>query len=399
MQSHTSIIFALVGTQFGLYASAWWVYAALADEDRAAAGYWGLFNVLVGVGMLLAWSRDESRSWAAYVGSSICFVTSFLAGWRGISALVKLKHNTRTQLILLIAICTALVLIGPSLERAPFRVFVTYFGCALIIGLGVYQTTPLNNQELHLTWSKVLRMSSLAGVLLLGGQALQQMLHPDAQLELNNGEGPNTQLLLGLLVAASIFNFTCLGLQLLRYMRQLRELTYCDPLTGLLNRRAFEEAMQREWARRRREPAPLAVAAFDLDHFKAINDSHGHSVGDLVLIQAAKVLRGLSREIDLVARLGGEEFVVVMPGASLVAAQAAAERLREALAAEPATSLDGIPLHITTSIGLAMAEDGDSDVHATLRRADDALYQAKHEGRDRVCTASRPTASSTVLIP
>lgn len=398
MQDHISLIFALVGTQFGLYALAWWFYAVLAEEDRTPAWYWGLFNLLVGAGMLLAWSRDDSRSWAAYVGSSLCFVTAFMAGWRGAVAGFDTAQHTRSQAIILGTFYLALVLIGPSLERAPLRVVVTYAGCALMITLGTYQTAPLVSEEFQVKWSKLLRISALAGALLLGGRAVQQLLHPNVQLEITNGDtGPNGQLLLGLLIAASVFNFTCLALLVLRHLRRLRELTHCDPLTGLLNRRAFEEAAQREWARRERQPVPLAVAAFDLDHFKSVNDSHGHSAGDLVLVRAAQVLRGLSREIDLVARWGGEEFVVVMPGTTMGSALAAAERLRKALSAESIIASDGTALYVTTSIGLAMADDGDTDVHATLRRADDALYQAKHEGRDRVCIASRPPVSAAIL--
>lgn len=172
-----------------------------------------------------------------------------------------------------------------------------------------------------------------------------------------------------------------------RLREELERMSNHDPLTGLLNRRAFEEQTQREWARRKRQPQALSALAFDLDHFKSINDTYGHAIGDVVLVHTARVLRDMARETDIVARLGGEEFVTVMPGTTEDQASAVAERIRALLAGEPVMTPNGQSLRITTSIGLATANAGDVDIHAVLQRADKALYEAKKAGRNRVCLA------------
>jgi diguanylate cyclase (GGDEF)-like protein len=150
-----------------------------------------------------------------------------------------------------------------------------------------------------------------------------------------------------------------------------------DPLTGLLNRRGLQERFAVELARVKRERAPLAVVALDLDHFKRVNDEHGHQAGDRALVWLASMLCGHTRGADIVARVGGEEFVVVLPGSDGAAAFEFAERLRRAIEeGEPE-----IPLTISAGVASALAP---STAHTLLGAADRALYAAKHAGRNRV---------------
>jgi len=167
-----------------------------------------------------------------------------------------------------------------------------------------------------------------------------------------------------------------------------------DALTGLLNRRGFDERASLELARSRREDECIAIAAFDLDCFKRINDEWGHDVGDRVLIRAAEVLRGEAREIDVVARFGGEEFVVLLPGADAVEAQGFAERVRAALAAGGQPSL---PV-ARASAGIRAAR-GPGSVEELLQGADSALYAAKRAGRDRALVFERtaPPGATSLL--
>ncbi|MFA6955420.1 MAG: diguanylate cyclase [Thermoanaerobaculia bacterium] len=170
--------------------------------------------------------------------------------------------------------------------------------------------------------------------------------------------------------------------------RRLREEALHDPLTGLHNRRFFEEAAARDVARALRRGEPLSVAMIDIDHFKAINDTHGHAVGDLVLRQVATILRAGVRASDLLCRFGGEEFVAVLSGASLEHALEIAEQWRASIAASRIDAGAGATIGCTISVGVAqLAGDQADTVDLVLQRADGALYEAKHRGRDRVVSA------------
>ena len=160
-----------------------------------------------------------------------------------------------------------------------------------------------------------------------------------------------------------------------------------DPLTGLLNRRGFEERLRIELARTARDGATVAVASFDLDHFKRVNDAHGHELGDRVLRWVGRVLDDHARDVDIAARVGGEEFVVVLPGTDLDGAEAFAERVRQAVGErgpEVPRRRYGIgeELRITLSAGVT-ATTGAVDAQVLLATADRALYAAKRRGRDR----------------
>ncbi|MGA8891539.1 MAG: diguanylate cyclase, partial [Anaeromyxobacteraceae bacterium] len=152
-----------------------------------------------------------------------------------------------------------------------------------------------------------------------------------------------------------------------------------DALTGVANRQAFDEAIGREVARARRFRQPLAIVLLDLDHFKQVNDRHGHAAGDQVLVGTARLLAERVRESDLVARWGGEEFAVVTPMTDGAGAVRLAEKLRGRLEAEPQAGFG----RVTASFGVAELR-ADDTVQTMLRRADEALYAAKAAGRNRV---------------
>lgn len=162
--------------------------------------------------------------------------------------------------------------------------------------------------------------------------------------------------------------------------QSIAELARTDALTGVPNRRHMEEALDREVARSERQGIPLSLVFVDLDHFKQVNDSLGHDTGDAVLVASARVLGSGLRPYDVVARWGGEEFVVLLPGASAEHARAVAERLRsglEALIVPPCSR------PVTGSFGVARQRRGEA-APALLRRADEAAYRAKQGGRNRV---------------
>ena len=162
-----------------------------------------------------------------------------------------------------------------------------------------------------------------------------------------------------------------------------RKSLFCDHLTGVANRRAFFEAAELELGRNRRAPRPIALILVDADHFKAINDRHGHAGGDAVLRHLGQTLAATFRQVDVVARVGGEEFAVLLPSSDLEGALAVAERLR-ALVAGSLVPFDGAHIPYTISAGVAVCDGEKLGLEALMKRADGALYAAKAGGRNRV---------------
>jgi diguanylate cyclase (GGDEF)-like protein/PAS domain S-box-containing protein len=167
---------------------------------------------------------------------------------------------------------------------------------------------------------------------------------------------------------------------------KFRQAATCDHLTGIANRRAFFEAAELELERWRRAPRPLALILFDADNFKRINDTHGHPVGDAVLRHLATTLAGTFRQVDVVARVGGEEFAVLLPSTDLPSALAVAERVRRKIAAT-CVEVNGERIAYTVSGGVALMDAGMAGLDDLLKRADAALYGAKAAGRNCIESA------------
>ena len=168
-------------------------------------------------------------------------------------------------------------------------------------------------------------------------------------------------------------------------MGELRTQAYTDLLTGTLSRRRFQEVLEIEISRSRRHGHALAVLMMDLDHFKRVNDTFGHEVGDRVLKAVATSCEDVLRGSDALGRIGGEEFAVLLPETGSVGARVAAERLRQRIAAQRVTAPDGRVVQVTVSIGIAAGDPGDpSSLAALLEVADLGLYRAKEHGRNQV---------------
>jgi len=168
---------------------------------------------------------------------------------------------------------------------------------------------------------------------------------------------------------------------------ELFRLATHDDLTGLSNRRSFTEELERELLRGKRNTQTSAVLMIDLDHFKQVNDTYGHAVGDRVLRHFAKQAKLALREIDTLARIGGEEFAAILPQVDADNALAAAERLRAEIE-RSVLDIEGLPLPITASIGISLTREADSGYGSILKRADQALYTAKSAGRNCVRLAT-----------
>lgn len=178
----------------------------------------------------------------------------------------------------------------------------------------------------------------------------------------------------------------------------LFELATIDPLTKALNRRAFMRFSERELARFKRDNSQLATLMLDIDHFKQVNDVHGHAAGDKVLSKMVSIAASVLRQEDLIGRLGGEEFAIVLVDADVTAAKRAGERIRQAIKQVKFPSEAG-PFNVSVSIGVSEPFYNEASITDSLERSDAALYHAKRNGRDRVEVAAEFSTMPEQALP
>ena len=166
---------------------------------------------------------------------------------------------------------------------------------------------------------------------------------------------------------------------------KIEHLARIDHLTDLPNRRSVMERLKSEISRSRRYKSPLSLFILDIDHFKKVNDTHGHQEGDRVLHRCGEIMNNTHREADFIGRYGGEEFICIMPEIGIENARESAERLRRSIENEPFPLKSGKNIQITISIGVSQFHHEHDHQEALLARADEALYEAKENGRNRVC--------------
>jgi diguanylate cyclase (GGDEF)-like protein len=184
-------------------------------------------------------------------------------------------------------------------------------------------------------------------------------------------------------IGAAIFKFLSGAGVEAAYHEEIYRMTIIDGLTGAHNKRSFLEFLEREIARCARHRRPLSLLMFDIDHFKLINDTHGHLTGDYVLKEMSKRLLGRIRREELLARYGGEEFATVLPETDNAGAMIFGEQIRR-LVADEVFEYEGDRFPVTISVGVATVEGEDVDTTAFIKMADDNLYRAKREGRNKV---------------
>ncbi len=273
----------------------------------------------------------------------------------------------------------------PRLARPELLMFGAWIASALTIALAVSLSGPLGASALSLLAIPVITLStrfSTRGVIV--GVLISLMFAFAVGLGVDTGPVLANPVLL-IMPIALILCASVLSTPLMQSDIQHRNDAVLDQLTGMLNRRALTLRVQEltEQAEITGEPIGLIVA--DVDRFKVVNDTFGHTTGDTVLKEIAYLLRKQLRAFDLAYRLGGEEFLVLLPGAELDGARELAERLREAIGTDPL----GPDVAVTISLGVCASSPGQGfDYKSVFARADEALYEAKRGGRDRVCVAA-----------
>jgi diguanylate cyclase (GGDEF)-like protein len=241
---------------------------------------------------------------------------------------------------------------------------------------------------LRLRFPLLMTVPLLLAGLNAGGRALRTALKPEAlATEIASHSALNVGTALAVVALIALLHATLMAMVVARLIQQLRWRARHDGLTGLLNRRAMQEAIDEQLQRSRRAGDTFAVVMVDIDHFKSINDLHGHAAGDLALKHTAVLLQTHVRAVDRVGRFGGEEFIVLLPGVGLAQAAQVAEALRSHLAAQQMPR-EGEPLALSASFGVAEWKGPGEEPSRLLMRADEALYRAKRAGRNRVQAAN-----------
>jgi diguanylate cyclase (GGDEF)-like protein len=370
---------------------------------------------VLGVQSLFFWTREARQApWLAWFGGAfLCGAASidldvvrpdwppFLLIGVGdalrIACFVALWHSTRRfagrrpehlVFILAIAIWLGLCSLPGFIGSLEWRLIVVSLAIGLFCGLSAWELWRNRPEGLPSTTPTIIVYAAFAVIAVLHIPLLGVTPFPVGALPLSASW-------LAAAGFAVCFLASFAAMLMLSMTRERREAqqhheALVDPLTTLLNRRAFLDAVKHRELRHKDMSGQLAVLVLDLDHFKAINDGHGHDAGDQVLQHFADVARGATRPADLLHRMGGEEFCFILPGVSSKEAFMIAERIRNRFADSP-TEFDGTAIRATVSIGIAATNRNSFDLELLLAAADAAVYDAKTSGRNRTAIADSAT--------
>ena len=390
--SPTDIAFAMNAVMQGVFCGIWLLGSLVIGDVRRAALHWSAFaglSTLSFAALIMALHQPVPLP-AEYLRAlgNLFALVAMLALHRGIRLFVDVPQPTGAYALAFVIVLVVSWL-GLAPEHAALRVSVNgavLTGIAVAIAADLYRYGRDVVRRRH-TWLLVVPLVAAAvGFSIRGVRALW---HPESvATEMIADSALNVASAIGYMVIALTFHATLIGLVVGRILADLRYRSRHDALTGLLNRRAMEETLLAQVQRSRRTGEPFAVLMLDLDHFKSINDRHGHAAGDRALKHTAAVLKAELREVDAVGRFGGEEFLVLMPGATVETALPVAERLRTALVTDGPRVEDAMLL-LSTSIGVAQWREPEEPPRV-LMRADAALYRAKLRGRDCVVVETEP---------
>ena len=370
----------------GLCGLSWAAIGGTMKPVHPSAIRFFLANLFFGLSVFLLSQRSSQPSFLHYQGVEWLIFAGLAAFQSGILALVNLpRPATRLRRALPIALAmliTASAAPDPSsfLLRALVFSCTTAWLCAVCF-LDCYR--GLQDEPLPARARWVISAPFLLVSLLMVVRALVTALYPPVASSAPFVPVPDfTPYLWALTILQLAMNISLAGLTAGRLIMRISALAERDYLTGCLNRRTWEQRLQIEYARSQRTGDSLTCVFFDLDHFKRINDLHGHGVGDQLLRHMVQVVQQQLRVVDALGRYGGEEFVLLLPGTQLGNAGDVANRIRQALLDAP-LRIGEQNIAVTASFGVALLGTTETQ-ESFLRRADDAMYEAKRLGRNRV---------------
>jgi diguanylate cyclase (GGDEF)-like protein len=375
----------------------------------------------LGLQSLFFWLRDRQAPWLVWFGAAFLsgasavliylvpstgheFILIGIGNALRIGAFTFFWHCTREfagrrpeQLVALLAVTMWLALcsVPMFLASMPLRVVVGSLFIALFCGLAGWELWRIRAEPLPSLRPAMWTFASFAIFTVLRIPFVNVAPFPVGALSVDGRWVAG----FGLVVFAHATFVATLMLSMTRERRELEQRRYAlsDPLTGLLNRRAFlDEAEQVARHRRRGAREALSVLVLDLDDFKSINDRHGHEAGDRVLQQFGAIARAQTRAGDLLYRMGGEEFCFVLPATALDEARVIAERIRECFAEATVDAL-GQPIRASVSVGVVTADQAGYDLELLLAAGDAAVYEAKARGRNRTVVAGAAVPALAVV--
>jgi len=354
--------------------------AVVRPDRREGIGLWALALVAHAVTYLLFMTHGWAPNWISMVLANTLLAVAFALL---LAAVSQFHGRTPQRLSVLLPIALTAVLLVIFQGHDQMRRLVISFLLAIQIVLilwALWRPVPPRQRRGALLISAAL---GIEGVLLLGRGIWYAVHDGPPRIITSNGLGQSLTFLTSFIVV----QLATLGFILMTKDRAEavnHELANYDMLTGIANRRLLQQTLRRDAERAMREHAPYAVMMADIDHFKAVNDTHGHLAGDAVLRHIAHLLQARVRGQDMVGRWGGEEFLVLLPATTLEGARQLAEAVRASVCDAPG-HYDGIPLPVTISIGICadILQPGDRP-RLLVDAADKALYAAKQGGRNRV---------------
>lgn len=377
-------LLVVLGILLGLAAVGWWLAGTRLGLSRESALHWSAFSffgVMAAVAGLL--QKGPHLAWPIAL-ADFALVAGFVSVSRGLALFVG-KSPARWPDVLMLMAVSLLGVVNIALGMDPY--LRAMLGSACVTGVllrGLWIGVQPAQVEFGRFVGLLMGGPLLVTALLFASRVVTAAWRypPESELLLSAPTIANVVGLIALTTLLALFNLALIFVSVTRLVRRLHHLSRHDGLTGLLNRRALLTTLASEQARVRRGAPPWALLLIDVDHFKRVNDQHGHAVGDQVLSRIAQVLRQSAREVDTVARMGGEEFCVLAPMTPMHGAALLAERLRQAV---ETSAKDASDVAVTISIGVTLAQQGVTEpADVAVARADVALYRAKAAGRNRV---------------
>ena len=376
----------LVSLQLLLYAPLWLLAASVFRDERPAVWHWFGYALTAAVAMILLASRTHGVTWWNTSGAGLCVLLSLIMARRGVELFLHLPPRDIEFALMLFIAVLGLSAAGQAPDHAWLRTAITSgLSAALLLG-AVFRCWRALMQEFSARLTLTAALPVLALLVIHVLQVLLAWRNPEAlRVAAVDASLIPARTWVLVLVSAAAFNYLFLFLVALRLVNRLSHQARHDALTGLLNRRAMNHVLAAEWARYQQGGTTFTLVSLDIDHFKRINDQHGHAAGDEVLRGVATRLQKPLRPVDRLGRVGGEELLVLLPGlAADEAGQRMAEQLRTALAESPIAVSPSVTLRVAASCGVAGPTVADTAIEQVLARADAAMYQAKRQGRDRV---------------